>query len=201
MIEFLEKTGISKGIVNIIDKAEERIVLICPYFDIQPNYLEKLERAVGKKGVKVTIVYGKKKYKRNKDLKSDLKKRLEKLNGVEIKYYEELHAKCYYNEKYMVVSSMNLYKYSEQNNREMGFGIEKEIEKELYDEVEEEANQIIEQADTRYTTKSAPNEGKKGYKCDKCGCDITTKVNDYSIKRFNRPLCYEHQPKKKRRRR
>ena len=43
-----------------------------------------------------------------------------------------LHAKCYFNEQNLVISSMNLYDFSEVNNWEMSILIDKDNDSEIY---------------------------------------------------------------------
>ena len=40
---------------------------------------------------------------------------------VHLYFSKNLHAKCYLNEKKMIITSMNLYEFSQVNNREMAF--------------------------------------------------------------------------------
>jgi hypothetical protein len=62
----------------------------------------------------------------------------------DLKVYEKsnLHAKCYLNEDRAIICSMNLYDYSQQNNIEMGILITKEQDKDAYNELIEEINNI-----------------------------------------------------------
>lgn len=57
-------------------------------------------------------------------------------------FHKDLHAKCYFNEKETVITSMNLYMFSQQNNVEMGIYISKEKDEELYNQVAKEVDRI-----------------------------------------------------------
>lgn len=48
------------------------------------------------------------------------------LDNLNLFCHPNVHCKCYYNEKYLLITSMNMYEYSEQNNREMGILLLKE---------------------------------------------------------------------------
>ena len=65
------------------------------------------------------------------------------LKNLELFYLENLHAKCYFNENRMVITSMNMYQFSEKNNREMGVLIDAKNDKELFDKAVNEALSII----------------------------------------------------------
>ena len=54
-----------------------------------------------------------------------------------------LHAKCYLNEKEAIVTSMNLYSYSQDNNDEMGIYVTKKEDPELYEEISNEAKRLL----------------------------------------------------------
>lgn len=64
--------------------------------------------------MRITLAYGK------SDLSADERRALSELPGLSLYYSDNLHAKCYFNEDEMVITSMNLYEFSEKNNREMG---------------------------------------------------------------------------------
>ena len=58
-----------------------------------------------------------------------------------------MHAKCYYNEKTMVICSMNLHTYSEEFNREMGVLISIEKDSNAYNDAKKEIKSIIGKAE------------------------------------------------------
>lgn len=129
---------ITGEIQDILRTASEFIIIISPYIKVDDDYVERLKTA-SKKGVRIDFVFGK------IDLKDEEKTKLSTIKGINIKYLEELHAKCYVNEKAAIITSMNLYIESEKNT-EMGVLFMKS-EKTLYDEILEEAKAIREKAD------------------------------------------------------
>ena len=68
----------------------------------------------------------------------------EKLRSLNIKMFirENLHAKCYLNESTAIITSMNLYQHSQENNIELGVRIQKEEDAGLYDEIYKEVQLI-----------------------------------------------------------
>ena len=67
------------------------------------------------------------------------------MKNLELRFCENLHAKCYFNENLMVLTSMNLHQFSQSNNREMGVLIkcEDKNDEELFLNAKKEANLII----------------------------------------------------------
>jgi late competence protein required for DNA uptake (superfamily II DNA/RNA helicase) len=119
MAEFLTTQGTSYHLENIIVNASKWLVLVSPYLNITQNFLQRLQDA-DKNKVKIYIIYGKKELKPEEELK------LQKLHNLYLRYYKNLHAKCYSNEDAMIITSMNLLEFSEKTNREMGILIRKD---------------------------------------------------------------------------
>ena len=139
MAKFLNTSKAYAGIEDIIDKARDRLVLISPYIKIPPLLLERL-KYVDRKGVKIVLVC------RKKNLKSDVKSDLKQLKHLELVFDEDLHAKCFYNEESMVIGSLNLYDYSQQNNREMGILLSLKDDCNLFNDARNEAEFMVSNA-------------------------------------------------------
>jgi phosphatidylserine/phosphatidylglycerophosphate/cardiolipin synthase-like enzyme len=136
MADFLTTTGISHNIENIILEAKAKLILVSPYLQISKTLFERLKDADGR-GVTIKIIYGK------DQLQSSEKKLLASLNKIELYFFKNLHAKCYFNENKMVITSMNMYEFSERNNREMGVLIDRTIDKDLFDKAVNETLSIL----------------------------------------------------------
>lgn len=63
--------------------------------------------------------------------------------NVRTSFCQNLHAKCYLNETSAIITSMNLYDFSQVNNNEMGVFLQRDSEAELYREAYEEAQRLI----------------------------------------------------------
>ena len=68
-------------------------------------------------------------------------------NFVRTSYREHLHAKCYMKDSHALITSMNLYEFSQQHNDEMGILVSAEEDRELYQEIKEEADRILRRSD------------------------------------------------------
>jgi hypothetical protein len=80
-------------------------------------------------------------------LNQNEKQSLAEFDSIKLFYHENLHAKCYFNENKMVISSMNLFQYSEINNREMGVLIFAKEDSALFHSAKKEAYSIINNSD------------------------------------------------------
>lgn len=118
MAKFLNTDLLNEWIPRLIDETERELIIIVPYIKTSNRIYKHLYEA-NKRGVETTLVY------RENKLSPEEKRKFEALDNLNLMHHPNVHAKCYYNEKYMIVGSMNLYEYSEKNNREMGILLHK----------------------------------------------------------------------------
>ena len=136
MPQFVTTSGTAHFIEEIIIKARTELVLITPYLKLSRILAERLVEATTR-GVHITLVYGK------SALRPREKSQLEALTNLELLFLENLHAKCYYNDAMLIVSSMNLYEFSERTNREMGIVLTRREDAECFADALAEAHSII----------------------------------------------------------
>lgn len=137
MAKFLETQSISSELTKLIRDAKEKIILVSPYLKVNNQIQERL-KTKGKTGTlsEIVIVYGKTEIKNSE---------IEWLKDVpDLKLFEKpnLHAKCYINEDKAIICSMNLYDFSQVNNIEMGILITKEEDRDAFNELIDEINNI-----------------------------------------------------------
>jgi hypothetical protein len=113
MAKFLNTQGLSEWIPRIIDETERELVIITPYMQLSDAIYNCLIKA-NKRGVETTLVY------RENKLSEKDKSKLVAIDNLNLFHHPNVHSKCYYNENYLLIASMNLYEFSEKNNREMG---------------------------------------------------------------------------------
>lgn len=157
MAEFLNTEKAYSEMVEIISKARNKLVLISPYIKIPPQLLERLKYTDGK-GVKIIVVC------REKDLAPEARSELKQLKNLELRFDENLHAKCFYNEESMVITSLNLYDYSQQHNREMGVLLSLKDDYNVFNEALNEARFIVGRAKKDSLIRSVFSEVAKGTK-------------------------------------
>ena len=151
MAVFLTTADIVAETEKVIKGAKERLVLVSPYIQMSRTLLERLQDADGR-NVDTTLIYGK------VDLSPDQREKLATLEGLSLYFSENLHAKCYFNETHMVIGSMNLYQFSERNNREMGLLITFRTDRRAYKGAVEEVESITRSA----VQEQGPRTGKDG---------------------------------------
>jgi phosphatidylserine/phosphatidylglycerophosphate/cardiolipin synthase-like enzyme len=193
MVRYLDTKPARDHLRSIINEATEEIVLISPYLGLSEAALELIQKK-SDQGIRITIVFGKKK----QDDKIDP---LMNIKNVRILFLKNLHAKCYYNQDKLIITSMNLYDFSMKNNIEMGILIEKEDDPKLFREITNSCQSIIIDAGENtikgWETKTKignmfeilesaiRREEQKGY-CIRCGTEI-----EYNTKKPYCPKCYE----------
>ena len=139
MVAFLTTSKAYATIEEIIDKATTKVVLISPYIRISDQLFDRLKH-IDRQGIRTIVVC------RGKDLDTEEKGRLRQLKNLELRFDEDLHAKCFYNEKFMVITSLNLFDYSRQHNREMGILLSSDEDADTFKEALREANFIVDGA-------------------------------------------------------
>lgn len=132
----MNTSGTNFFLEELIKNAKERLILISPYLRLNDRIKELLEDKDRLK-IDIRIVYGK------SDLHPDEIKWLQKLDYVRLSFCKNLHAKCYLNESECIISSLNLYEFSQVNNNEMGILIRKYEDGDVFKEAYEEAQRII----------------------------------------------------------
>lgn len=135
MAEFLTTHQTAASIESIVRDAKQKLVLVSPYLQLSKAFFGRLKDA-DERGVKIILIYGK------EELKPAEKNQFMNLRNLSLCFCENLHAKCYYNEGNMVITSMNMYEYSEKNNREMGVLIKSQDDTSVFKDAVREVQSI-----------------------------------------------------------
>lgn len=138
MAKYLTTSGISAELENIIKDSKKYLTIISPYLKLSDRVKELLNDKNREK-VDVRIIFGK------QELAPKEMSFLQNLDYVRLYFSKNLHAKCYLNENKMIISSMNLYEFSQQNNREMGILIDtsNSEDKQVYDDAEKDIQSLM----------------------------------------------------------
>ena len=142
MAKYLRTSGISANLEELIRDARERLYIISPYLKLSDSIKELLNDKEREK-IEVRIIFGK------QELNPSEMAYLQNLKYVRLFFSKNLHAKCYLNEKKMLITSMNLYEFSQQNNREMGILIDRENEADrpVYEDAWKDIESLLHNAD------------------------------------------------------
>lgn len=136
MAKFLNTSATNYFLEELIKTAKDRLILISPFLKLNDRLKELLEDKDRLK-IDVRIVYGK------NELQHQEINWLKELNYIRTSFCKNLHAKCYINEELCIVTSLNLYEFSQINNNEMGILIRRGEDAALYKDAYEEAQRII----------------------------------------------------------
>ncbi len=136
MAKFLNTSATNYFLEELIKDAKDRLILISPYLKLNDRVRELLADKNRLK-IDVRMVYGK------SELQPAEISWLREQTYVRTSFCKNLHAKCYLNEELCIVTSLNLYEFSQVNNNEMGILIRRSDDPELYRDAYEEAQRII----------------------------------------------------------
>ncbi len=136
MAKFLNTSATNYFLEEMIKEASDRLILISPFLKLNDRMKELLADKNRLK-IDVRIVYGK------SELQPQEIEWLRGLTYIRTSFCKNLHAKCYMNENMCIVTSLNLYEFSQVNNNEMGVLIQRADDGQLYKDAYEEAQRII----------------------------------------------------------
>lgn len=136
MAKFLNTSATNYFLEELIKDAKDRLILISPFLKLNDRMKELLADKNRLK-IDVRIVYGK------SELQPEEINWLKELTYIRTSFCKNLHAKCYLNEELCIVTSLNLYEFSQINNNEMGVLIRRSDDADLYKDAYEEAQRII----------------------------------------------------------
>ena len=178
MAKFLTREEIVRTTDKIIEEADRELILISPFIkpdDATKNLLKDKRRATA-----IHVIYGK------KELNSKERAFLDSL-GIKPSFRKNLHAKCYLNENEALLTSMNLYEFSQEHNDEMGILVSSEDDAQLYKDIYRQAKRWITSSGgidsvkspkpvspaskSRTRRKSAQKTPKNGF-CIRCKADL-----------------------------
>lgn len=136
MAKFLNTSATNYFLEELIKNATDRLILISPFLKLNDRMKELLADKNRLK-IDVRIVYGK------SELQPQEIEWLRGLTYIRTSFCKNLHAKCYMNEELCIITSLNLYEFSQVNNNEMGILIRRSEDPLLYKDAYEEAQRII----------------------------------------------------------
>jgi len=137
------------------------MLIVSPYLKISTQTKHYL-KSIDKKNVPTVIIFrtgelGK------KNVTDDDLAFFKELSHLKYGQCENLHSKCYLNEKEGLITSMNLHEYSQTHNWEMGILFSKQNDPEIYKDVLKELRHLVTQA-KHYTEDTE----RRAY-CIRCG--------------------------------
>lgn len=122
MTDFLSGSRLNTALEEIFHRADFELILVSPFISLHPRLKDILKRRKENYELEIVLLYGKEGegHFANKSMKKDDLLFFMEFPNISIYYEERLHAKYYANDYDMLLSSMNLYDYSINNNIEFG---------------------------------------------------------------------------------
>ncbi|MBN8693011.1 MAG: phospholipase D family protein [Bacteroidetes bacterium] len=120
MAKFLKGNELNTEVGKIFENAEQKLILISPYIKLHHRYADELKSKVKNDDLEIIIVFGKNEQDITKSLTAADLDFFKQFPKIEIRYEKRLHAKFYANESSQIITSMNLYDFSQDENIEVG---------------------------------------------------------------------------------
>jgi len=120
MAKFLTGNELNTELEKIFERADEQIILISPFIKLHDRFISTLRTKKDNHKLEILIVFGKNEEDISKSMKQDDFNFFKEFPNIQIRYERRLHAKYYSNETSAILTSMNLYTYSQDNNIEAG---------------------------------------------------------------------------------
>ena len=182
MAKFLNTSATNYFLEELIKNAKDRLILISPFLKLNDRMKELLADKNRLK-IDVRIVYGK------SELQPEEINWLKELTYIRTSFCKNLHAKCYMNEELAIITSLNLYEFSQINNNEMGVLIQRDGDAELYKDAYEEAQRIIRISDeVRITLERVNAEAKSEGESKTEGEEVSDKVDKLTTSKLAQKL-------------
>jgi hypothetical protein len=197
MAKFLNTTGVSYHLEELIKGTKEKLILISPYLQFTDRIKEHLSNLnIQKRDIRIVYRENKLQFEENNWLESQI--------GIRTSICKNLHAKCYINENEAIITSMNLYEFSQQNNNEMGIYFTKMQDLDLYNATLEEAQRLLTISEEirvtvkKVTADTPPKTEKKTADAKLSNTKASEKQTGFCIRTgvpipFNveKPMCYD----------
>jgi len=136
MAKFLSTTSLNFYLEELIKKSTKNLILISPYLKINTR-LKELLQFKADTDLQIRIVYGK------KEMAQSELDWLSEQRHIEVRFCKNLHAKCYMNDSNAIISSLNLYEFSQINNNEMGVLLTRSADPDAFKDAAEEVFRLI----------------------------------------------------------
>jgi phosphatidylserine/phosphatidylglycerophosphate/cardiolipin synthase-like enzyme len=168
MAKFLNTSETNYFLEEMIKDAKDRLILISPFLKLNDRMKELLSDKNRLK-IDVRIVY------RKSELQPEEINWLKELTYIRTSFCKNLHAKCYMNEELCIITSLNLYEFSQINNNEMGVLIRRSEDSDLYKDAYKEAQRIIRISDElRISLERVANEPENKSEAEETSDKLTS---------------------------
>jgi hypothetical protein len=184
MAKFLNTTQSRGEMEGILTNARNSVVIISPYIKINEDFISRLNDAAIRRKIKIRLVC------RENKLRSEEYSKILQIPNLELFFNDRVHAKCFYNESCMVITSLNLYDSSLGDNREMGVLLNKLEDKQAFNDAENEATFIMGESIKAQNIVTSKPKSEHKTKIDKIGTNgHCIRCNGTIVLDINAPYC------------
>jgi len=120
MAKFLKGNELNAELEKVFETAQDEIILISPYIKLHDRYKSSLLTKLKQDTVRIKVLFGKNEDDFSKSMRQEDFDFFKQFPNIEILFESRLHAKYYANESKSILTSMNLYSFSQNNNIEAG---------------------------------------------------------------------------------
>src|SRR4051812_27411094 len=113
MAIFITSNTLNAELENLFDTAEEQLMLISPFIKLHERYASALSLKKDNPELAIIVVFGKNEDNPKRSMSMEDLNFFIQFPNIQIRYEKRLHAKYYSNEKFAILTSMNLHKYSQ----------------------------------------------------------------------------------------
>lgn len=156
MSRFIYGSELNHCLIRLVKEAELSLIILSPFIKLHPDLKDELKAKVENHNLDVIVVFGKNENDISKSLSINEVEFFKRFSNLEIRYEKRLHAKYYANEIESILTSMNLYEYSINNNIEFGVLSEQKLigKNNLDSQSIEYFNRVIDAAEIIYKQKA-----------------------------------------------
>ena len=175
MATFITSNQLNSELENLFETAEELLILISPFIKLHERYASALSLKKDNPNLQIIVVFGKNEDDIKRSMSPEDLSFFMQFPNIQIRYEKRLHAKYYSNERFAILTSMNLHKYSQDNNIESGIltkptllsRLSKGLNKKLTgDNLDDEAltyfNRVVDQSELIYEKEPQYDKGFLG---------------------------------------
>ncbi|MBF4983912.1 phospholipase D family protein [Nonlabens mediterrranea] len=125
MSDFYTGDKLNDLIEDVFLRAKKEIIIVSPYIKLDDQYKKVLDKATEDHDVHLKLLIGKNEDNIYRSISKEDLDYFKSHSNISILYEPNLHAKCYMNYNEAVITSMNLYDFSANNNVEAGVHLKK----------------------------------------------------------------------------
>ena len=120
MANFVKGSKLNHEIDSLFENAFSELIIVSPFIKLHNRQKDALRDKINDPKFNLTLVFGKNESNKSRSLGQDDFEFFKQFANVRIYYEPRLHAKYYANDDKGILSSMNLYEYSQNHNIEFG---------------------------------------------------------------------------------